>query len=416
MSEFRLNYFWIILILFTVIFTFTYIYFSINFGKIDAEAYNYFSKEHINQSAKYAKIIRLNYIAAFILKIVFLTWFLFSGKAKYLSDITLNLVESRYLSAVVFFVIFWCMLQLISLPFNFYGSYIVQRQWGFSNQSIFLWCIDFIKNAGIEFIFSLTAVLVFFIIINNFSKTWWVITAVLLSFWLIVQSYLAPLVIAPLFNRFEPVTDPQTVHMVKNLSQKANLSVKEVLKMDASTRTNKVNAYFSGLGSSKRIVLYDNLLNNYTNDEIEAVIAHEMGHWKLGHIKKGILFGIAGLFIVFGLLYVVLKNSYIRTGFMLKYTPIIFVIVLYYFTMISFVTAPIQNIVSRNMEVEADSFAVKLTCNKKAAVDLQRKIAVSNLSDVSPPGFIEWFSYSHPSGLKRIKIIEEINIKHLQSN
>ncbi len=412
MSKFRLNLFWVILLMITAVFMFLYLYYSVFTGGINSEALNYFSREHIYKAGNYAKIMRLNYIFAFIVEIIFLSWFLLSGRAKYLSELIMNKIGSNYyLSVVIFFIIFLILIKLISLPFNFFGSYIVQHQWGFSNQSLLSWCSDFFKGSALEFIFSSAAVLVFMIILNNFPRTWWFIATVFLAFWLILQSYLAPLVIDPMFNKFETVTNPKIIQMVENLSQKADLNINKILKMDASTRTKKVNAYFAGLGKSKRIVIYDNLLNDYTINEIEAVIAHEMGHWKLGHIRKGMTVGIVGLLFIMGLMYIVLQFSYYKSGFMLKYSPIILIIIFYYFTMMSFVTSPIQSAISRSMEREADDFAVRLTNNKHASIDLQKKISKSNFSDISPPEFIEWFNYSHPSTIKRIKLIENINLK-----
>ncbi len=117
--------------------------------------------------------------------------------------------------------------------------------------------------------------------------------------WIVIQTLLWPILVAPLFNRFEPVQDPEVIGMIRQLADRAGIPVEEVLVMDASRRTNKANAYFAGIGKTKRIVLYDTLLDNYSSAEVEAVVAHEMAHWKLGHIRTGILLGILATFVQF---------------------------------------------------------------------------------------------------------------------
>ena len=203
-----------------------------------------------------------------------------------------------------------------------------------------------------------------------------------------------------MFNHFEPVKDPALISMVKGLADKAGIQVKEVLIMDASRRTTMVNAYFIGLGTTKQIVIYDNLLENYPLDEVRAVLAHEMGHWQKGHIIQGLALGILGNFLVWGLLALFLRGFTPASG---HYLPEKWACLQLFLLLILMVTSPLQNYISREMEKQADQVSSELTGDPSSVVRLQINLATKNLSDVSPPEFIVWFEYTHPPVLSRIK-------------
>lgn len=410
MNEISLNYFWILLLAASLVLSMTYIYYSLFPGQLNAEALKYFSQEQIKNGKEYSKSIRLVFILSFLVTKAFLTWFIFSGGGESLSDFLLNAANGNYyLGVALFFITTWLILQAVSLPFRFYSGYILQHKWGFSAQSLISWWFDYFKSAGIAFFLFLVGVIVLFMLMNNFSGFWWFKAGVLITLWLLIQTFLWPIFVAPLFNKFKQVEDPKIVEIVDKLSFQAGISVKQVLKMDASSRTTRANAYFTGLGPSKRIVLYDNLINNFSYEEIEAVLAHEMAHWKERHIKRGIVVISLGIFLSLALLHLVL-NFTLSKSIIIEdnYPPAALLIIIYFYTIISFLAMPMRSTASRAKEKKADAVAVKLTSNKEAAVNLHKKLAISNYSDVSPPSFIEWFSYSHPSTLNRIKNIEEI--------
>jgi STE24 endopeptidase len=175
-----------------------------------------------------------------------------------------------------------------------------------------------------------------------------------------------------------------------------------VLIMDASRRTTRANAYFAGVGQTRRIVLYDTLLADYPPDEVKAVVAHEMAHWRLGHITRGLTWGILGNIVLWGVLFLTLKVTLLPS---LRYPPHTWAVILLFFLLVSFAGNPVQNYFSRVMEKEADRAAVELTGDPAGAVNLQVDLAARNLSDVAPAPFVEWFSYSHPPAIKRINAI-----------
>lgn len=399
----RLNLFWTGLISLSFLLGLIFLYYTLFPGSYSPEAEQFFSIEQINNGREYGTAFRLLFIGSFFVESLFLIWLIFSKRGNLLCRRVINMSGSYYGSVLCFFIFIWFSLRLLSLPFSMYGDYFLQHQWGFSTQNLPSWWLYYLKNLLLDLVISSLSVLVVFMVIKISPKKWWLICAVLFSVWLVIQSLIWPIVISPIFNRFTPATNPNIISMVQDLSEKADIKVNEILIMDASTRTTKANAYFAGIGPSKQIVLYDTLISNYSPQQIEAVVAHEMAHWKQGHIYKGLVLGIVGILFTWRFLFTAVKKS--MPYHPAQPPPQLWALFVLFFLLFSFLASPLENSISRNMEKEADRVAVALTGNHQAAVSLQVDLAAKNLSDVSPQAFIEWFSYSHPPALKRINNI-----------
>ncbi|KYH33164.1 M48 family metallopeptidase [Neomoorella mulderi] len=400
---------WTTLLILAGIFSLAFIFFTLFPGQVPDAAWQYFTPAEVERARHYQQTMRLVSILAFLAQIAFLVWLVASTRAAAWSDGALCLTGGRYYPAlVIYFVLIWLSLKAVALPFNFYSSFIVQHQWGFSTQTLTSWWLDYLKGGVLDLILSGAGVLLLFWATGRWPHTWWAAAGLFLSGWLFISAFLWPLLVAPLFNRFQPIPEGPTKTMVTQLAGRAGLKVKEVLVMDASSRTTKANAYFTGLGATKRIVLYDTLLADYPPDEVEAVIAHEMAHWQRGHILRGLLWGIVANFLLLGLLYAVLKLTFTyeiaRPG---PYPPHLLVAMLLFIQLVSFLGQPVQNAISRCYETEADRVALELTGNPGAMIRLQVDLARKNLGDVALPAFIEWLSSSHPSPLARIQAVEK---------
>ncbi len=404
--QFRLNAVWVAIIALAFVFSLAYLWFALFPGRAAPEAGQYFSAEQVNRGREYNRVMRLVFIGSFASQAAFLAWLLFRGQGAELSRWIQQLTGGSYWGSLfLFFLAVWLSLRLINLPFTLFGSYFWQHRWGFSTQTMSSWWLDYLKGTGLDLALSAAGVLLLFWIMSRWPGAWWVAGAAFFSLWLVIQTLIWPVVVSPLFNRFVPAKDPAVTDMVRQLSRKARLPVGQVLVMDASRRTTKANAYFAGLGPTKRIVIYDTLLNDYPPDQVEAVLAHEMAHWIRGHIFKGLALGILGSFTAWGLLFLLLRGAVpLPPGLP---PPHLWVAVLLFFLLLSFAGSPVENHISRAMEKEADRVAVELTGNVPAAVRLQVNLACKNLSDVSPPAFIQWFSYSHPPVLTRIELIQQ---------
>lgn len=408
MNLIRFNKIWSILILVTAIFFILYIYYTLFPGNVSDNAYKYFSHFDIARSREYHRTNRIIYITSFVIKAGFLIWFVFKYGAIKLSQYTDKISFGRYyINIIIYFAILWIILRLISLPFNLYSHYI-QVNWEFSIQSMPSWWSDYFKSALIDLIISGFGTLLFFFAANRWPKTWWLPASIFLTIMLFVQNLLWPSLIAPIFNKFTPVKDPAIINMVNDISKNAGINIDKIEIMDASKRTTLANAYFYGFGKTSKIVLYDTLLNRYPKDEIKAVIAHEAGHWKENHVLKSILIGALSLFIALYILNILLNNT-ILISYHKRLTPAAISIIYLFFLLINFDTSPVQNYISRQMERQADLLSVQYLHDKNAIINLQIDLAKKNLSDVEPPAFIEWFSYSHPSTMNRIKLVENFD-------
>lgn len=396
-----MNYWWLGLIILAGALSAIYLGSAFYPGQINPAALQYFSIEQAHSARAYSFVPRVLFITSFILQATALGWLVFSRQGAAIA----RWLEERscghyWKSILVYFSLLWFFLRLLRLPFTLFGNYYWQQAWGFSTQSLASWWLDYTKSAVLDLFLSTFGVLLFFLILKHWPKIWWVIGATLFAFWLVLQNFLWPVIVSPMFNHFEPVKDLAVINMVKGLADKAGIQVKEVLIMDASRRTTMVNAYFMGLGTTKQIVIYDNLLENYPLDEVRAVLAHEMGHWQKGHIIQGLALGILGNFLVWGLLALFLSEFTPASG---HYLPEKWACLQLFLILILMVTSPLQNYISREMEKQADQVSLALTENPASVVRLQIDLATKNLSDVSPPDFIVWFGYTHPPVLNRIK-------------
>ncbi|HZK54551.1 MAG TPA: M48 family metallopeptidase [Desulfosporosinus sp.] len=398
-----INYQWLSLLALAGVLSALYLTSALYPGPINADALRYFSIEQAQSARAYSFVPRIIFITSFIFQVIALGWLVFSRQGAELAHWLEARNRGHYWKSIVsYFLFLWLFLRLLRLPFALYGNYYWQKAWGFSNQSLAAWWLDYSKSAALDLLLSGLSVLMFFYLLKHWPKLWWVIGATLFAVWLVLQNFLWPVLVSPMFNHFETVKDPTIINMVQDLADKAGIEVDKVLVMDASKRTTMANAYFSGLGTTKQIVIYDNLLKNYPVDDIRAVLAHEMAHWQKGHITQGLTLGILGSFVIWGLLALFLRGVVPKSG---HYRPKLWASVQLFLLLILMVTNPLQNYISRGMEKQADQVSIELTGDPSAVVRLQINLATKNLSDVSPPEFIVWFGYTHPPVLSRIKAV-----------
>jgi STE24 endopeptidase len=212
--------------------------------------------------------------------------------------------------------------------------------------------------------------------------------------------------IFPIFYKVTPIEDEILKEKIKSLGQKAGIKVENVYKFNMSKNTKKANAAFTGLGKTKRIILGDTLLSNYSIEEIETVIAHELGHYKKKHIVKNILIGTASSFLTLFIIAFLYQKSLSWFGFeSIKQVSALPLLALWSM-LIGIIQTPLANILSRKFEFEADEYAVTETKNPFAFVRTLEKLTDQNLGDKEPHPFVEWFFYSHPSIKNRINAIE----------
>lgn len=257
-------------------------------------------------------------------------------------------------------------------------------------------------------VIGLPILLLFFWVLNYFGSIWWLPFAILMFLISVVLAQLVPIIIIPLFYKVTPLDDGELKEIIVKRAKEAGMKVNNVYKFNMSKNTKKANAAFTGLGKTKRIILGDTLLEGYSNDQIETVMAHELGHFKYKHITKNLIIGTVFSFLTFYLMAITYKFSLPFFGFS-EITQIAALPLLTIWAMIiGLIQQPISNVISRKFEYQADEYAVQTTNKKEAFLSTLEKLTDQNMGDREPHPFVEWFFYSHPSIKNRSEHINSL--------
>ena len=296
-------------------------------------------------------------------------------------------------------------LTLMLLPISFIQGYVVQHAWHLSTQDVAGWVGDRLRSGAVRAVLGGVAALAFFGVVRWQPRTWWLVGWAVFTALSAALTFLWPLVIAPLFNRFTVLEPGPTRARVLELASDAGVDVGEVYVIDASRRSTVENAYVAGIGSSKRVVLYDTLLQAGDLDETSFIVAHELGHQVEDHVYKNVALTAVGLFVGFGVLYLLAGNGSIweqagASGISdLRALPVLLLFVL----IANLISLPIESTISRAHERQADAIALDLTHDPDTAVRVFRRLAFANLADLRPPPIVEWALFSHPPIPDRIR-------------
>ncbi len=296
--------------------------------------------------------------------------------------------------------------RIVLLPLELYGGFVREHAYGLSTQTLDGWFRDWGKGLLLQISLLLPAVNLLYVLIHWFPHRWFVPATGVLGVMIILLAFLAPILIDPLFHTFTPLKDADLKARVLRLAERAGIPVEQVLEMDASRRTVKANAYVTGFGRTKRIVLYDTLLERASPEEVEVVLAHEIGHRMYHHIWKGVGLSILGLFFSFGIAALVLRWGVARGFITHPADPAGLPLLLLVLFLLSLLTLPMQNGISRHFERQADLAALELSGNRDAYVKVEVDLARSNLADVTPPRLAVLLLYTHPPVLERIAVAE----------
>jgi len=309
---------------------------------------------------------------------------------------------------LIFFAVIAIIANLLDIPFDLYGTFVIEDRYGFNTRTIKLWIIDWIKGLVISFI--LGGIVIFFLLtlVFYFKNAWWFFAWIVISVFELLIMWLYPVLIAPLFNKFEPITNMELQNKIAILMGKAGLAVKGVFQMDAGKRSKHTNAYFTGIGRIKRIVLFDTLLASHPEEEILSVLAHETGHWMKKHIIKQLILleilSLIGLFIVAKLLNWQLLYQTFGFPEQIEYVGLFLVPIL--LSPLSYFMRPVGSALSRKFEREADDIAVNLMGTAGPMKNALVKLSADNLANLVPHPLFSWFNYSHPPPVERIERLE----------
>jgi len=300
---------------------------------------------------------------------------------------------------------------IISLPFSVYSTFVIEERFGFNKTTVKTFVLDLIKGIALSVVIGapvFAGILAFFQYAGDLAWLWCWVTVT--GFSLFIQ-FIAPVWILPLFNKFTPLDQGELRDRIISFAEKVKFPLSNIFVMDGSRRSSKSNAFFTGFGKHRRIALYDTLIENHTTDQLVAVLAHEIGHYKKKHILTGTLISIAHTGILFFLVSVFLTNRNLFDAFYMEnmsiYAGLLFFGLLY--TPVELVLSILMSYISRKHEFEADKFAVQNTGNTEALVSALKKLSADNLSNLTPHPFTVFLSYSHPPVLERINALKKAN-------
>jgi STE24 endopeptidase len=340
-----------------------------------------------------------------ILTFILIYIFVVSGLSYLLEKYLSAFISSNYLQFICFAAIAGAVMGIIFLPFNYYSGFYLEHRYKLSNQTFMKWVWENVKGLLVSSIVGLPLLLFFFFVINKYGEWWWLPLAIGLFFFSVILARIVPIVILPIFYKVTPLENENLRNKIENLAAKAGMKVQNIYSFNMSKNTKKANAAFTGLGKTKRILLGDTLLQGYSEDEVETVIAHELGHYKKKHIIKNLLIGT---FTSFFTLYIIASLYYWSLswfGFTRIEQIAALPILSLWGMIVGLFLSPLTNIISRKFEYEADEYAVVSTNKVSAFISVLEKLTEQNLGDKNPHPFVEWFFYSHPSISKRISAI-----------
>lgn len=336
--------------------------------------------------------------------------FLFGGLLRIYNGVILSLADSFIITGVLFFLLLSYASSLLSIPFDLYSTFRIEKKYDFNTTTPFIWATDLLKSLALSTLLMGALLSVGFYLVQAAPKTWWLWVWGFILIFGIFMMYISPYVIEPLFNKYTPVDDPGLEEGIRKLMDKVGIKVSRIFKMDASRRSKHTNAYFTGIGRVKRIILYDTLLEKLNEQEILAVLAHEAGHWKKKHLLKGIILSqvisFAGAYLAYGF-----TQTDMLTGLFGIQPPSFFaklVIFGFIFSMVSFPFTPLFNLLTRYYERQADEFACRVSGDPEAMASSLTKLAKDNLSNLHPHPWYAAFYYSHPPVVERVRRIRSL--------
>lgn len=360
--------------------------------------------EKQKQAKEYARIRRRLWLLDTVFSGVYALLWLFLGWATSLRDWLSSFTNNQWLLVALFVAVFGGIYSIINLPLGYYGGFVLPHRFGQSNQTLKDWIIDQLKGLAIGALLGLLLLELLYLALRATGDLWWLWAAGGMLVFTVILSNLAPVLIAPLFNKYVPLGEEhkELADRLMELARRANTKVRGVFKFDMSRRTKAANAALTGIGNTRRIVLGDTLINEFSTDEIETVLAHELGHHVHRDIPFLITFGTISTTLSLFLASLALKWATDYFGFAGPADIAAFPALGLIFGAYGLITMPIDNAISRWRENMADDYALQSTGKKEAFASAFTRLANQNLGEVDPEKWVVWLFYSHPPLGERI--------------
>jgi STE24 endopeptidase len=365
-----------------------------------------YDEEKYRKSQKYEKVNLAFSMITGTFSFILILIILFTQGFAFLDHYVSGITQNEYFRALLFFGILGLGMDLISMPFQIYGTFVIEEKFGFNKTKAVTFIGDKIKSWLLGAIIG-GGLLLFIMWAWNETGNWfWLIVMGGISIFMIFMTMFYSRLIVPLFNKQSPLEDGDLKDAIVGFSEKAGFQIDNIFVIDGSKRSTKANAYFSGMGSKKRIVLYDTLIKELAEEEIVAVLAHEVGHYKLKHVIIGLIMSLVQSGLLIWLLSVAISRPELSLAIGASSPSFYMGIVAFglLFSPISTVIGIFTNIISRKHEYQADAFATSYGYGNALIVGLV-KLSVASLSNLTPHWLYVFFNYSHPTLLQRKKAI-----------
>ncbi len=378
--------------------------------ELPQEFVGYYDAEKYKKSQNYLKDkTKLSFISSSVSLVVSIA-FILAGGFNCADVFARSFGYGEIGSGIIFVSVLFLLMEIIQIPFSVYNTFVIEEKYGFNKTTIKTFVSDIFKSLLLTFIIGIPvfSLIVWFFI--KFQNTAWIYASITVILFELLITFIAPVFIMPLFNKYVPLEDGELKTELEKYAKEQNFKMKGLYKMDGSRRSTKTNAFFTGFGKFRRIVLFDTLIAKHTVQELVSVLAHEMGHYKKGHIRKFMIMSFVNTIIIFFLLSLFIGNADLFAAFKMQnisvYGALIFFGFLY--TPISMFLSVIQNVISRKYEYEADRYSVTTYKNPEAMIEALKKLSVDNLSNLTPHKMKVFMEYSHPTVLERINAIRKI--------
>ncbi|MCB2189815.1 MAG: M48 family metallopeptidase [Deltaproteobacteria bacterium] len=336
--------------------------------------------------------------------------FILLGGFNYVDQFARGFDYGHIVTGLIFAGILLFASQILDLPFSIYKTFVLEEKYGFNKTTPKTFVLDILKSWGLAVVLGsllFSGILWFF---EHAGPLAWFYCWIALTLFQLFLLFIAPVVIMPIFNKFVPLEEGALKTAIREYAEEQGFKMKGVFSMDGSKRSTKSNAFFTGFGRFRRIVLFDTLIEKHTVDELVSILAHEIGHYRKKHILKSILISILTMGLMFYILSLFINNQGLFAAFGMQETSIY--ASLFFF---GFLYAPIEmvvgilgNILSRRHEYEADAYAVTTTHKPKSMITALKKLSVDNLTNLTPHPLKVFLGYSHPPVLERIRAIDRL--------
>jgi STE24 endopeptidase len=366
------------------------------------------NQEKQAKAKEYARIRRRIMLLDLGLAAIYAVIWMGAGFSVALQDYLYSITSNEWLSVAGFMLVFGGIYFLIDLPLGYYSGFVLPHRYELSNQTLKDWIIDQIKGVIVGGILGLVVIEIVYFVLRISPDLWWLWAGLILLLFNVILANLAPVLLMPLFYKFVPLEEEhqELVSRLMNLARRAGTKVRGVYKFDMSRRTKAANAAITGLGNTRRIILGDTLIDEFSEDEIETVLAHELAHQVNRDIPIGIL--VESVITLGGLFLAALVLNWSVTALGLSSISAVAGIPLFGMVMglYGLVIMPLGNAFSRYRERRADQYALEMTGNGPAYASALTRLANQNLAEADPEPWVEMLLYSHPALNKRITMAE----------